>query len=388
MIPRMTPRVKPPAKPALILVMAATVGSGLLSYVPAARIDAARAATSAAAMSAPVGEERPPWAPLPSAWLDDAGQYLPAPPGGPDPLGQPVRLASSGGEGRLLPRGVAARDVDLGVHRVRMAIARHRSEVRATLRRAGVTQLEELYLRVFKQEKVVEVWARSATQERFVKVRQFAICEVSGKPGPKRRQGDWQVPEGFYRIDRLNPRSRYDLSVHVNYPNAADRIRGRGEQNLGGSIFIHGGCASVGCVAITNSGIEELYAMVLELPPRRRHSVPVAIYPLRLNEKGMRWLHASYRPAPEDYAFWTNLKQGFDAFERTHRPPIVHVASDGSYAFAERPAPARLTLHLEGAAPITSASVRSDGSVPAASSSTPSTRSGAADRTDVGDGAG
>ncbi len=351
-------QLKRQARPAQLILLIATVCSGAALYAPAARIDAkrnrARPGASPADRHATTGmsvsAKRPAWAPLPSAWLDEAGEYLPAPAGGPEPLTDPVRLALAGS-----PLG---RDADLAGHRVRAAIARYRPRVRGALRRAGVTNLDELYLRVFKQEKVLEVWARGAMQERFVKLRELPICEVSGKPGPKRRRGDWQVPEGFYEIDGLNPDSRYDLSMHVSYPNPADRIRGRGEGNLGGSIYIHGGCASIGCVSITNPGIEELYALVLELPPRKRRSVPVAIYPVRLNDHGMRWLRASYGADLPEYSLWTNLKEGFDYFERMHRPPLVRVDAEGRYAFAERPAPLRLKVRLEATSPITSVSIR------------------------------
>jgi murein L,D-transpeptidase YafK len=114
-----------------------------------------------------------------------------------------------------------------------------------------------IYLRVFKTEKIVELWAKNTSDSVFVPIKEFPICDISGSIGPKRRVRDLQVPEGFYHISDLNPYSRYYLSMQINYPNASDSIMGvRG--HLGNLIFIHGECLSSGCIAITNDKIKEL----------------------------------------------------------------------------------------------------------------------------------
>ncbi|HYO64762.1 MAG TPA: L,D-transpeptidase family protein, partial [Archangium sp.] len=134
-------------------------------------------------------------------------------------------------------------------------------EVAKLFTRAGVSwPPEELYVRAFKQERELEVWA-GAKGERLRKVKTFPFCAASGDVGPKRREGDEQVPEGFYTLDQFNPRSQFHLSMRVSYPNEADRRLGG--RPLGGAIYVHGNCMSIGCIALQDGPIEELYLMVL-----------------------------------------------------------------------------------------------------------------------------
>lgn len=109
----------------------------------------------------------------------------------------------------------------------------------------------------------------------------FAICAM-GYLGPKREQGDGRTPFGVYKIVHFNPRSRFHLSLGINYPNAGDRIRAReaAVRNPGGDIYIHGSCASIGCIAIGNEGIEKLYGIAQRVS-RVQRSVPVFIFPAR-----------------------------------------------------------------------------------------------------------
>ena len=117
---------------------------------------------------------------------------------------------------------------------------------------------------MFKNERRVAVWARSGTSWRFI--RNYPILAASGHAGPKLRQGDLQVPEGVYRIEHLNPNSSYHLSMKVSYPNAFDRRMAArdGRTRLGGDIFIHGKDVSIGCVALGDRAIEELFTLVAE----------------------------------------------------------------------------------------------------------------------------
>jgi hypothetical protein len=136
--------------------------------------------------------------------------------------------------------------------------------IRPTFQRAGVAwPPRNLALLAFKSERRLEVYASHAEEPRFVSA--YPITAASGISGPKLREGDRQVPEGFYRIELLNPNSRYHLSLRVNYPNADDieraREDGRDLPNLGGDIMIHGGAASVGCLAVGDSAIEELFVL-------------------------------------------------------------------------------------------------------------------------------
>jgi hypothetical protein len=132
-------------------------------------------------------------------------------------------------------------------------------------RRAGVAYPpREVALLVFKREQRVALWSRSGTAWRFI--RSYPIHAASGHAGPKLREGDSQVPEGVYRIEHLNPNSSYHLSMKVSYPNAFDRSMARsdGRTRLGGDIFIHGKAVSIGCVALGDVAIEELFTLVAE----------------------------------------------------------------------------------------------------------------------------
>ena len=174
----------------------------------------------------------------------------------------------------------------------------------------------ELFMRAFKHEGVLELWARANNKARFVQLKTYPICAASGVLGSKKKQGDRQVPEGFYRIDRFNPQSRFHLSLGLNYPNAADRQRIT--ENPGGDIFIHGDCASIGCLAMGDSAIEEIY--LLAEGARNRHSITVHIFPTQLNQDGWQRLNKSPQSL-EWHSFWQGLQAGYDLFEAQRRLP-------------------------------------------------------------------
>jgi murein L,D-transpeptidase YafK len=166
--------------------------------------------------------------------------------------------------------------------------------------KAGVTYPSaQIALLVFKQEKKLELWARDARGWHYIKT--YPVLAASGRPGPKLHAGDDQVPEGIYRIDELNPYSHYLLSMNVNYPDAFDRYHARldGRRNLGGSIFIHGNHLSIGCIAIGNIAIEELFVLAYQVgiehisviiaPDDLRYKAP----PRECNEP--RWVPQLYR---------------------------------------------------------------------------------------------
>jgi murein L,D-transpeptidase YafK len=209
----------------------------------------------------------------------------------------------------------------------RVTAARAQSEVlvRQRFATAGVAYpAEELFLRAFKREAVIEVWARGA-QDRLRLIHTYAWTVNSGQPGPKRREGDLQIPEGFYQIDAFNPESRFHLSLRVNYPNASDRVRSDPEKP-GFDIYIHGNEVSVGCLALGDAAIEEVYLMALDA--RNRETIATHIFPARM--QGAEWekLRAAH---PALAPFWAELQPGFDAFERSQRVPRVTVEEDGRY---------------------------------------------------------
>ena len=139
----------------------------------------------------------------------------------------------------------------------------------------------QLYIRAFKHEKTLEIWSKGSNKK-FVKVAEFPIAGMSGTLGPKWKEGDRQVPEGRYFIDRYNPYSRFRLSLGINYPNAADKARSP-HGKLGGDIFIHGNTVSIGCLAMTDPLIDEIYLMALDATSR---PVRVDIFPFRPEKSG------------------------------------------------------------------------------------------------------
>jgi murein L,D-transpeptidase YafK len=192
-----------------------------------------------------------------------------------------------------------------------------------------------VFIRVLKRERSLEVWA-AGRKGPYRKVRAYPVCAASGKLGPKRRQGDRQVPEGLYHVSVYNPWSRFHLSLGINYPNASDRRRGY-RPNLGSAIMIHGGCASIGCVAITDHRIEEVY-LLARGAARRGHRVPVHIFPTRLDDDGMRWLRRTHRGRTRLLRLWRELRPAYRHFQRHRTLPRVRIDRRGRYRVSTRTA--------------------------------------------------
>src|SRR5262249_36671127 len=194
-----------------------------------------------------------------------------------------------------------------------------------------------ILLRAFKKESQLELWGAGSEAGPYVLLKSYGICATSGVLGPKRRFGDEQVPEGFYDLDWFNPQSNFFLSMHINYPNTADRVLGS-RTNLGGDIFLHGNCASIGCIPITDDGIKEVYWLAVLAKDGGAKHLPIQIFPARLDERGFRELAKSHIGQCELIGFWSNLKEGFDSFEKEHWLADVHFAKDGRYEFSRETA--------------------------------------------------
>ena len=141
------------------------------------------------------------------------------------------------------------------------------------------------------------------------------ICSKSGKIGPKRKQGDGQVPEGFYLIDRFNPASSFFLSLGINYPNLSDKKKSNAT-NLGGDIFIHGSCVTIGCLPMTDDKIKEIYLYAINAKNNGQQKIPFYIYPFRMTEEKFTKYKNKYSTKTELIDFWTNIKLGYDKFEK------------------------------------------------------------------------
>jgi murein L,D-transpeptidase YafK len=201
-----------------------------------------------------------------------------------------------------------------------------RTKLRTDLADAGLSLGDEAFVRIFKREHLLEVWMRGEG-ERFQLFRSYPICRYSGELGPKVAEGDRQAPEGFYRVSskQLNPNSRHHLAFNIGFPNALDRELGR----TGSFLMVHGGCSSVGCYAMTDAQVDEIYALVEAALDNGQDEVDVAIFPFRMTETALQATALS-----EWSPFWHNLKQGFDLFEQRRAPPQV-AACKGSYVFGD-----------------------------------------------------
>lgn len=194
----------------------------------------------------------------------------------------------------------------------------------------------QIFIRIFKQDQIVELWGLSDKDTKFHLVTSYPICTPSGTLGPKRQEGDLQVPEGFYHIDRFNPASNFHLSLGLNYPNASDRVLGvRG--NLGGDVFIHGDCVTIGCIPITDDKIKELYLAAVEARSNGQREIPVHIFPARLDDQHMEKLRKIFSKKPDVLSLWENLKPGYDYFEENNRLHKVGVDKAGRYLFLNGP---------------------------------------------------
>jgi len=170
----------------------------------------------------------------------------------------------------------------------------------------------DLFLRGFKHEGLLEVWAGASRGGGLVRIWALPLCASSGVMGPKRREGDGQIPEGVYRINRFNPRSAFHLSLGLNYPTSVDHRRAAG-QDPGSDIFIHGGCASIGCLAIEDGPIEMLYLAAVMARDRGQRHLPVHLYPCRFGTPACEAELSAYAADnPGVLPFWRTLRAKHD----------------------------------------------------------------------------
>ena len=176
-----------------------------------------------------------------------------------------------------------------------------------------------VFIRILKEDLILQLFAQTSDGS-FQRVKTYPICHYSGTLGPKLKEGDNQSPEGFYFVtnDRLNPLSSFHLSFNIGFPNAYDKAHGR----TGSFLMVHGACVSVGCYAMTDAGIEEIYTSVAAALAGSQTVVRVHIFPFAMTDAKL----AQYPDHPWT-SFWANLKEGYDYFERHHRPPNVELVN-------------------------------------------------------------
>lgn len=180
-----------------------------------------------------------------------------------------------------------------------------------------------VFIRITKESRTLELFVQGG-DGRFVRFRTYPICAFSGALGPKLREGDGQAPEGVYlvRSRQLNPASAFHLSFDLGFPNAFDRANGR----TGSALMVHGNCVSIGCYAMTDPGIEEIWTAVAAALRGGQGAVPVHAFPFALTPQAL-----AARARDPNAAFWADLAPIWAAFERDARPPAV-VVRNGRYA--------------------------------------------------------
>jgi murein L,D-transpeptidase YafK len=190
-----------------------------------------------------------------------------------------------------------------------------------------------LYIRSFKYDGQLEIWAKNDRKEPFKLFKTYRVCALAGTLGPKRMQGDYQVPEGFYYINEFNPNSNYYLSLGLNYPNVSDRILSD-SLKPGGDIYIHGSCVTVGCIPVTDQQIDEIYILAAYAKASGQDYIPVHIFPVRFNNsKSAEYLANFTRNDGQLKAFAERLQHVYDHFEQTKQLPVIMTNSSGEYVY-------------------------------------------------------
>lgn len=188
----------------------------------------------------------------------------------------------------------------------------------------NMAKTSPIMLRIFKEEGALEVW-KANSANRFEKLREYKICAWSGKLGPKVKEGDRQAPEGYYPLapGQMNPNSSYYLAINTGFPNQFDRANGR----FGTNLMIHGACSSSGCYSMTDEQMQEIFALARDAFKGGQKTIQLQALPFRMTAENM----ARHRNSP-NFEFWKNLKEGYDQFEITKRPPEFAVC-EKKYVF-------------------------------------------------------
>src|SRR5689334_5895479 len=190
-----------------------------------------------------------------------------------------------------------------------------------------------VYIRSFKYDGQMEVWVKNDRKEPYKLFKTYRVCALAGTLGPKRMQGDYQVPEGFYYINEFNPNSTYYLSLGLNYPNPSDKILSD-VYKPGGDIYIHGSCVTTGCIPVTDQQIDEIYLLAAFAKNAGQDFIPVHIFPIRYNnKKSVDYLATLTKNDEKLKAFATKLESAYDHFELTHELPVIMVDNQGEYQY-------------------------------------------------------
>ena len=200
-------------------------------------------------------------------------------------------------------------------------------ELKPELEKKGFRVGDPIFIRIFKQERELELWVYHRADRRYRLFKTYAVAEMSGALGPKEKEGDRQAPEGFYFVPprAMNPLSNFHLSFNLGYPNEFDQAHGR----TGSALMVHGNAVSIGCFAMTDHRVEEIYTLADAALDGGQKFFRVHCFPFRMTEEAMEKHRSS-----KWFSFWQNLRDGYLRFERSGLPPEVNVR-DKRYIFAD-----------------------------------------------------
>jgi murein L,D-transpeptidase YafK len=188
-----------------------------------------------------------------------------------------------------------------------------------------------IYIRSFKYDAQLEIWVKNNIKDKYKLFKTYKVCMQSGTMGPKRLQGDYQVPEGFYYINEFKSNSAYHLSLGLNYPNASDRILSDSFRP-GSAIYIHGSCVSVGCIPVTDNEIEEIYILGSYARASGVDFIPVHVFPFRYsNRRSMEYFNVAAKDNEALQKFASQLREAYDKFEETKQLPLIMIDRNGQY---------------------------------------------------------
>ncbi len=194
-----------------------------------------------------------------------------------------------------------------------------------------------IYIRSFKYDSQLEVWVKNEITAPFQLFKTYKVCALAGTLGPKRMEGDYQVPEGFYYINDFNPNSSFYLSLGINYPNLSDKILSD-SLRPGSDIYIHGSCVTVGCIPITDQQIDELYILAAYAKDQGQDFIPVHIFPIRFNkERSMNYLETLTKDDASLKKFAARMEDAFEYFEKYKQLPVVMIDTKGEYIINDVP---------------------------------------------------
>jgi murein L,D-transpeptidase YafK len=216
--------------------------------------------------------------------------------------------------------------------RVKKAYTDYKKIVFANLEKHQINSSAfDLFIRVYKAEDELQLWGKNNTDKQYKLLKIFAICTKSGELGPKRKMGDNQVPEGLYYIERYNPSSSFHLSLGINYPNASDKKISKAS-DLGGDIFIHGDCVTIGCMPLQDGGIKELYVYAIESNKAAKNKIPVYIFPCKMESAIFENAIKDNLNNKDAISLWASLKVMNSYFDKYKSLPKWDLNDKGYYA--------------------------------------------------------